>query len=153
MKSQLTLVHVLSPLHPGIGQGAGVIDLPIAREKATSLPYLPGSSIKGALRTRLWQKDQLQAYREIFGSDLSEGENSRASSVLFSDQRLLLLPIRSLAGVFAWVTAPYVLHRFVRDLLDTQLKPPTQTLPSLTNVNQCLITSASKLEPMSDGRV
>jgi len=50
MTAQLTFVHALSPLHAGIGQGAGVIDLPIAREKATGIPFLPGSSLKGALK-------------------------------------------------------------------------------------------------------
>ena len=48
----LSFVHALSPLHAGTGQGAGIIDLPIAREKATGLPYLPGSSLKGTLRAR-----------------------------------------------------------------------------------------------------
>ena len=50
MEALLLFVHALSPLHVGIGQGVGLIDLPIAREKATGLPILPGSSLKGALR-------------------------------------------------------------------------------------------------------
>ena len=45
----LSFVHALSPLHAGTGQGAGILDLPIAREKATGLPFLPGSSLKGTL--------------------------------------------------------------------------------------------------------
>lgn len=48
--TRLYFIHVLSPLHAGTGQGTGVIDLPIAREKATGIPYLPGSSVKGTLR-------------------------------------------------------------------------------------------------------
>jgi CRISPR-associated protein Cmr4 len=153
MKTQLTLVHALSPLHAGIGQGAGVIDLPIAREKATSIPYLPGSSIKGALRTRLLQNKQWSADKNIFGSDTSEGEDSRASSVLFSDQRLLLLPVRSIAGTFAWVTAPYVLHRFARDLTETRLKSPAPAIPSLAEVKHCLTTASSKLYPLGKNMV
>ena len=50
MKSRLVFVHAISPLHAGTGQGVGVIDLPVAREKATGLPYFPGSSLKGVLR-------------------------------------------------------------------------------------------------------
>ncbi len=149
MKAHLTLVHALSPLHPGIGQGTGVVDLPIAREKATDLPYLPGSSVKGALRTRLWQDEQLQAFKDIFGSDTSEGQDSRASSVLFSDQRLLLLPVRSIAGTFAWVTAPYVLNRFVRDMTEAQLNPPTASIPSPDKVDHCLTTQSSQLKPLN----
>ena len=45
MKARLAFVHALSPLHAGTGQGVGVIDLPIAREKHR-YPYLPGSSFK-----------------------------------------------------------------------------------------------------------
>ncbi|NTV66007.1 MAG: type III-B CRISPR module RAMP protein Cmr4, partial [Oscillochloris sp.] len=37
MTTHMLFTHALSPLHPGTGQGVGVIDLPIAREKATGL--------------------------------------------------------------------------------------------------------------------
>src|ERR1700682_5708296 len=107
--ARLTFVHALSALHAGVGQGAGVIDLPIAREKATGIPFLPGSSIKGALRTRAQQDGLSSEYKDIFGSDPFRSEPTRASSVLFSDQRLLLLPVRSIADTFAWVTSPYIL--------------------------------------------
>src|SRR5712692_8487119 len=123
--ARLTFVHALSPLHAGTGQGAGIIDLPIAREKATGLPYLPGSSLKGTLRAQCNPKDQ--KCRQVFGPD-TEGlqtENAHASSVQFSDQRLLLLPVRSLAGVFAWVTSPSVLRRLLRDIADTRSDGPT----------------------------
>ena len=36
MDAKLLFVHALSPLHAGTGQGVGVVDLPIAREKATN---------------------------------------------------------------------------------------------------------------------
>lgn len=44
------LLHALSPLHAGTGQSVDLIDLPIARMRATGMPFLPGSSIKGVLR-------------------------------------------------------------------------------------------------------
>jgi len=122
MNAKLTFVHALSPLHAGTGQGVGVIDLPIAREKATGLPFLPGSSLKGALRARC-EGDNCA---KVFGSETTDDDNN-ASAAQFSDQRLLLLPIRSLAGTFAWVTSPYVLQRFVRDLQDTKITPPAPT--------------------------
>ena len=145
MKSQLTFVHVLSPLHAGIGQGAGVIDLPIAREKATDLPFLPGSSIKGALRT-----SASETQKEIFGSDPADSAQMRASAVLFTDQRLLLLPVRSIAGTFAWVTSPYVLQRFVRDLTEVQGKDAALPIPQIDAANTCIVTSASKLKLQQD---
>lgn len=130
MKPYLTFVHALSPLHAGTGQGVDVIDLPIARERATGLPLLPGSSLKGTL---------LDAYRAVHDDSEAKrlfGTPESAGKVQFTDQRLLALPVRSLAGTFAWVSAPYLLARFVRDALDfdptfklaiPQPKPPTDS--------------------------
>lgn len=50
MDSRILFIHGLSPIHSGTGQAVDVIDLPIARERTTGWPYLPGSSIKGVLR-------------------------------------------------------------------------------------------------------
>ncbi|WNZ62075.1 type III-B CRISPR module-associated Cmr3 family protein [Myxococcus sp. MxC21-1] len=50
MESRPYLLHALSPLHVGTGQSVGVIDLPLARLKATGIPFVPGSSLKGVLR-------------------------------------------------------------------------------------------------------
>ncbi len=137
MSTQLTFVHALSPLHAGIGQGAGVIDLPIAREKSTGLPFLPGSSLKGALRALC---DDEKKCKQIFGPGTldSDPNSDYASSIQFSDQRLLLLPIRSLAGTFAWVTSPYVLRRFVRDLRDIRLDAPG-SIPDPKQNEDCYI--------------
>ncbi len=139
--ARLTFIHALSPLHAGTGQGAGVIDLPIAREKATGLPFLPGSSLKGTLRARC----SPQEVRQVFGPEMIDlqTDNNHASSVQFSDQRLLLLPIRSLAGTFAWVTSPYVLHRFARDIQDAQIAPPTEAVPTIEDETTCVVTSST----------
>jgi CRISPR-associated protein Cmr4 len=122
MNARLLFVHALSPLHAGTGQGVGAIDLPIAREKATGLPYLPGSSLKGTLRDAC--ADQATR-KKVFGPETT-GADEHAGSVQFSDQRLLLLPIRSLTGTFAWVTSPYILRRLIRDAQDA----PITSLPS-----------------------
>ena len=115
MNARLLFTHALSPLHAGTGQGVGVIDLPIAREKATGLPILPGSSVKGVLRDACEDACEDDTTRKnVFGPD-TQNASDHAGSVQFSDQRLLLLPVRSLAGTFAWVTSPYVLQRLRRD--------------------------------------
>jgi CRISPR-associated protein Cmr4 len=139
MEARLTFVHALSPLHAGTGQGAGVIDLPIAREKATGLPFLPGSSLKGPLRAAC----EPQEARQVFGPDANDTqtENYYASSAQFSDQRLLLLPVRSLVGTFAWVTSPYILRRFARDIADTQITIPKMAIPALSETKQCALAS------------
>jgi CRISPR-associated protein Cmr4 len=50
MRKEYYLLKVLTPLHIGAGQGLGHVDLPIVREAHTNFPYIPGTSLKGALR-------------------------------------------------------------------------------------------------------
>lgn len=102
------LLHALSPLHAGTGQGVGLIDLPIARERTTEHPIVPGSSIKGVLRDAA--RDQSADVDAVFGS--IEGS---ASMVRVSDARALAFPVKSDRGTFAWVTSPYTLLRYARD--------------------------------------
>jgi CRISPR-associated protein Cmr4 len=144
MSSYLTFVHALSSLHPGTGQGSGIIDLPIAREKATGLPYLPGSSLKGALRTSCKESIQLESGKtikrgQIFGSEETDVASNTAGTIQISDQRLLLLPVRSLAGTFAWVTSPYVLHRLARDMVEMGYEK--LEVPGIKNMSQALVVN------------
>jgi len=136
MNARLFFVHALSPLHAGTGQGVGAIDLPIAREKATGLPFVPGSSVKGVLRDSCTDPDNR---KKVFGPDTDRAEE-HAGSAQISDARLLLLPIRSLAGTFAWVTSPYVLRRFLRDAQDAQAAGLPTSVPSLASESQCRVT-------------
>ena len=114
-KSAVYFIHALSPLHPGVGQGVGSVDLPVAREKATGIPYLPGSSVKGVLRdaarVRGWPASKEEA---IFGPDTNHAD-AHAGAAYFGDAKLLLLPVRSYAGVFAYAASPYLLRRFKRE--------------------------------------
>jgi CRISPR-associated protein Cmr4 len=106
------VLHALSPLHAGTGHGVGLIDLPIARERTTEHPLVPGSSVKGVLRDAARQLGvDVDA---TFGS--TEGS---ASMVRVSDARTLAFPVKSDRGTFAWVTSRYALLRFVRDSGDT----------------------------------
>jgi CRISPR-associated protein Cmr4 len=139
MTTHLTFVHVLSPLHAGVGQGVGAIDLPIAREQATGLPFLPGSSVKGTLRDACGEQSERVS---IFGPERNNA-HQHAGQAQFSDQRLLLLPVRSLAGVFAWVTSPYLLQRLQRDAADCGVTLPPVPQPTTDGV--CVVTSRSTL--------
>ena len=115
MKTDIFLMHTLSPLHIGVGQAVGVVDLPIMREKSTQLPIVPGSAIKGVLRDLFHGEDAEQARlrQTLFGSDtVRAGEDSQAGSVVLGDAHLLLLPVRSFLGVFAYVTCPFALQQF-----------------------------------------
>jgi len=140
MTTRLTLIHALSPLHAGTGQAVGAIDLPIARERPTGIPLIPGSSIKGALRARVtdpaWQKP-------IFGPPTANA-SEHAGAVQFADAHLLLLPVRSLWGTFAWVSSPYLLQRFARDLREAGI---TLALPRPNSDHgTCLVARGSALK-------
>lgn len=152
MNARLLLLHALSPLHAGTGQGVGVIDLPIAREKATGLPYLPGSSLKGSLRDQC--KDP-PLRKKVFGPSVSDNPDDNpsefASSMQVSDQRLLLLPVRSLRGLFALVTCPYILQRFARDARATGVNGTPESIPSPASERACLITESSNISKQSAG--
>ena len=71
METMCYYIHALTALHAGTGQGVGVVDLPIAREKSTGLPIVPGSGIKGVLREELNPsnagKDDLQPCEDEHG--------------------------------------------------------------------------------------
>lgn len=137
MKAKLLFIHALSPLHAGTGQGVGAIDLPIAREKATGIPYVPGSSIKGVLRDAcLAQGDEERCYR-VFGPDTVEA-SAYAGSAQFTDARLVVLPVRSLAGTFAWVTSPFVLRRLQRDAAEVEGLEYPNEVPAPPEMQTCL---------------
>jgi CRISPR-associated RAMP protein, cmr4 family len=119
MNTRIFHLHALSALHVGTGQGIGAVDLPIARSRATNLPLVPGSALKGVLRDEAKEKwhlnqDDIQA---LFGADSqADKENIHASAAAFGDAHLLLLPIRSFAGTVAFATCPFILQRYARDV-------------------------------------
>src|SRR5262245_623604 len=104
MKTKPFLLHALSPLHAGVGHAADVIDLPIARMKATGIPFVPGSSIKGVLRDARQKLDPDKLFA-IFGPPGDEADK-HAGALVAGDARLLALPVRSFKGTFAWVSSP-----------------------------------------------
>ena len=106
-----------TPLHAGSGKDLGVVDLPIQRERHTGFPKVEASTLKGSIResfcyraTQAWQRDNVNL---VFGPEKGE---LHAAAVGFSDARLLLFPVKSVRGVFAFVTCPRILDRFRADL-------------------------------------
>ncbi|WPB79410.1 type III-B CRISPR module RAMP protein Cmr4 [Archangium violaceum] len=117
------LLHALSPLHAGTGQSVGLIDLPIARLRATNIPFVPGSSLKGVLRearkslpSAEWEA-LFGPLREVPGAEGDETrEGDHAGALIVGDARLVALPVRSFLGTFAWVSSPLLLELARRDL-------------------------------------
>lgn len=130
MKTEPYLLHALSPLHSGTGHTPDIIDLPIARMKATHIPFLPGSSLKGVLRDacRLIDPEKTEA---VFGP--SKDPSEHAGALLVSDARLLALPVRSFRGTFAWTTSPLLLTLAKRDLKETNFTGGDLAIPNISN--------------------
>ena len=117
---ELAFLYLETPLHAGTGRGLGAVDLPIQRERTTGYPIIQASGIKGKLRAEA--KEYLKDSTDmLFGSE-DPGEDAYAGSLSIGDARILLFPVRSLTGVFAWVTSFNVLSRFVRDATTAGIK-------------------------------
>ncbi|MGC1246156.1 MAG: type III-B CRISPR module RAMP protein Cmr4 [Spirulinaceae cyanobacterium] len=116
-QARLLFLYTETPLHVGSGSSLGTVDLPIQRESHTNFPMIQSTGIKGKLRNVFENNglgndvDVVKVVNAIFGS-----ESSNAGALSPGDGRLLLFPVRSLAGVFAWITCPFVISRLQRDL-------------------------------------
>lgn len=121
-KAKAVYLHALTPLHVGTGQAVANLDLPIAREKATGFPIIPASSFKGVLRDHFSGKDWLNH---------AFGDKNKAGAFVFTDLRLLCLPVRSYFGTFAYVTCPLVLQRYNRM---QEAFGAGQSIPNVPNV-------------------
>ena len=113
-------LHCETPLHAGAGNDLGIVDLPIQREQHTNFPKIEGSSLKGALRERAEQQYSRNDKNIALTFGPEEGD-LHAGALGFTDARLLLFPVKSMKGVFGWVTCPQVLKRFLQDLQTCQL--------------------------------
>ncbi|GBC81418.1 hypothetical protein HRbin10_00530 [bacterium HR10] len=119
-KATLMFLYAETSLHAGSGTSLGVVDLPIQREKYTDFPVVQASGLKGAVREWFEFKFTDNANRRkielAFGPDkIGSEESGYAAAVTFTDARILLFPVRSLKGIFAYCTSPTVLERFRRD--------------------------------------
>ena len=115
-KGLLMLMTAHSPLHPGAGSGLGAIDLPVQRERFTNWPIVHAGGLKGALRDYCARPNTgrpVAEIEELFGP---ESNPDHAGALGFSEANVLLFPVRSLKGVFGYVTCPLALTRFQRDL-------------------------------------
>lgn len=125
--SGLLFLHAQTSLHAGSGTALGTIDLPVQRERHTEWPLVPGSSLKGILRDacrtsvaratggRRRDADADAGLTAVFGPPTAEADK-HAGALSVTDARILAFPVRSLRGVFAWVTCPAILERLDRDL-------------------------------------
>ena len=157
MKQQILSIFTRTPLHVGAGSSVGVVDLPVIRERHTSYPVIPGSSLKGVLAdlwkeegvNRVTEKDESGKTKKIYRKEGSEAEmlfgndndpkKASAGKLLVGESRVLAFPVRSAKAGFAWCTCPLALGRYLRDA------GKTCDMPQLEGM-QCVASEQLKLQ-------
>ena len=115
--AECLFLYLESSLRVGSDEEGIEVDLPIQREAATGYPLLPASSLKGVLRSRARLQQAPIELLGLLGSPPESPEpEPKPSSVVVSDAIPLVFPVRSLTGLFAWVTSVETLSRFRRDV-------------------------------------
>jgi CRISPR-associated protein Cmr4 len=134
----LLFIHALTGLHPGSGTALGTVDLPIQRERHTQWPIIPGSTLKGILRDACRRSTGNNGdLFAAFGPETAEADK-HAGALSLTDARILAFPVRSLRGVFAWVTCPAVLERLKRDLVLGRSDANAISLPTVPGKDKAL---------------
>jgi CRISPR-associated protein Cmr4 len=160
-ESALLFIHALTGLHPGSGTALGVVDLPVQRERHTQWPTIPGSSIKGVLREACRRRAVGQGgngaddgkLTVVFGPE-TDNASDHAGALALTDARILAFPVRSMRGVFAWVTCPAVLSRLQRDLRLAKLPADSISSPEVANGKAaCVPDSPLRLDTNKDKMV
>ncbi|MDH7578756.1 MAG: type III-B CRISPR module RAMP protein Cmr4 [Bacillota bacterium] len=142
--ASILFIYTETPLHVGTGQALGAVDLPIQRERTTGYPIIQASSIKGRLRAEVNPRNNSKSLLEqkeflaIFGPE-GDGASEHAGALSVGDARILLFPVRSLAGVSAWITSVNVLARFLREAAMVCL-PVNWNLPPEPNKNEAWVS-------------
>lgn len=123
-------MYTESGLHAGTGASVSAVDLPIQRETSTQYPMVQGSGVKGALRSQYVG----QLADEVFGPDTANA-SEHAGAVSVGDAQIVLFPVRSLLGVFAYVTSAHVLARLAREI------PGFPAVPTPPDGNNALVAA------------
>lgn len=142
MKTRIYHLHAISPVHVGVGQAIGTVDLPIARERAANLPMIPGSALKGVLRDVFQDNRPLQ--KTLFGpEEINKDSDSHAGALAFGDALLLALPVRALVGMVAFVTSPFLLSRYQQAAQRSMPDRPLLEVPQIAQDNDALVADSS----------
>lgn len=149
METQIMTLFTRTPVHVGAGNSVGAIDSPVMRERHTSIPIVPGSSLKGVLAD-FWTEDlENGGSKKLFRGEETDAawlfgqqsdDNPGAGALLIGEARVLAFPVRSAKGSFAWITCPLALSRFARDAgVDLQI-------PAEIGEDECLASETLTLE-------
>jgi len=142
-KTLIIGLYNLTPLHPGSGTRLGIIDLPIQRERHTQYPTIYGQTLKGVLRAEYQNLNNNNKTEILFGPEPTQSDKGFAGAISVGDCKLLLFPVRTMKGVFAYLTSRHILERLEEDL---QLagKKIDINIPDIAE-NQIIIDTSSKI--------
>ena len=121
-----TLIYasLLTPTHPGAGRAIGVVDLPIVKDPL-GYPYVPASEVKGALKSLLARRLNLELVNGrikcglgrdasilccLLGGEVGEGPEG-ASALSITSLNILLVPAPNPDRGVVYVTTPSLLAR------------------------------------------
>lgn len=114
--NKMVIYKCETPLHAGSGSELGIVDMPIQREVHTGFPKVEASGIKGVFRREyITIGDSYKKFVDILFGPEDDG-SEHAGCLEFTDARILLFPVKSAKGIFAWITCPFVIKRFINDL-------------------------------------
>jgi CRISPR-associated protein Cmr4 len=166
----LLALHAQTALHPGAGTALGTVDLPVQRERHTHWPTIAGSALKGILRdghreqiaartdldalpsydgkshqdarreSKRAKADAVLELNELYGPPTA-GSHEFGGALSVTDARIVAFPVRSLKGVFAWVSCPEALRRLQRDAAELAGVAVPWGIPSL-KANQVALPAA-----------
>ena len=139
MVARLLEIQAITPTRVGAGRGLGHVDLPVVREKVTNYPYVPGTAIKGVLSDK---------YTVRADHNVAFGQTDAAGSLVFTDAKLLAMPVLSFYGTFALVTCPTILRRLQMELRSFGSNVALGDIPEPANNALCALNN-TRLKPQN----
>ncbi len=116
-KKAYGIIETLAPLHVGAtaGEESGNLNL-IFRDQFTQTGIIPGSSIRGRLRSemRLSHNEEEAGYWYGHEAESELSENTTESAVKFEYASILWLPVFCPGQPIVWVSCPKLLKRYKR---------------------------------------
>lgn len=138
--ARIITFYTMTPLHMGSGTSTTGADLPIQRERHTQFPIAQASGLKGSLR-HLAEAASIGAevIDTIFGPE-TQGASRYGGALSLTDARLLLFPVRSVKGLFGWVTCPAQLSRLKRDVITLSTAQSREAPAALAAIDGLLLS-------------
>ncbi|MBW4549359.1 MAG: type III-B CRISPR module RAMP protein Cmr4 [Symplocastrum torsivum CPER-KK1] len=129
-KKAYGIIETLAPLHVGAtaGEESGNLNL-IFRDQFTQTGIIPGSSIRGRLRSemRLSHNEQEASYWYGHEAESELSEHTTESVVKFEYASILWLPVFCPGQPIVWVSCEKLLKRYKRIAGLTETVPPLYT--------------------------